>query len=134
LDDAIKRYKLYLRKLNDSHQVDSILYERALNRFVPSLSYAAKPQINLHSTVHIDRTDLSVKGVIIASKPPLNGSSNSVPLSIINHTSSSNSSNLSNSTSVLNGSKKIDLNSNHENVDYTFDTVLKLLDESYYMR
>ncbi len=141
LGDAIKRYKLYLRKLTDNQQIESILYEKALNRFVPCMLNVAKPQSNMHSTINIDRTDLAVKGVIMASRPPLNGSANSTnPIThVISHSVNSVNSNNSNSKTVLNGSRRIEQTPSQsmktdEQCDYTFEMVLKLLDDSYYMR
>jgi hypothetical protein len=136
LDDAIKRYKLYLRKLNDNIQIDAVLYERALNRFVPSMSTVAKPKINLQSTIHIDQSDLNAKAVIIASKPPLNGSSNHFQSNTVqNHQTNGNYSAPSSNVTVLNGSKRnVISNQPTDNTGYTFEMVLKLLSESYYMR
>jgi hypothetical protein len=117
LDDAIKRYKLYERKLGDN--LNNNAFEAALKRFV-------NHQTDSKTVVDSDNDDIS-------SKPPL---SNPSSLGKVSNQS------VKKEMFILDGSKKNPYNGHSNGYsgkiesqnEYDLNEIIRFLDDGYYMR
>lgn len=153
LDDAIKRYKLYERKLGEN--LNNGAFEMALKRFSNSNENNSNNNYMVNSRAADSDNDDHIS--VTSNKPPISNPSTS-SVSSVKVSTNGNNNNTNNNTNgsgngisntnnqvkkdyIINGSKRSPFNVNnlHNNndnqqQDYDLDTILKNLDDGYYMR
>ena len=134
LDDSLKRYKLYERKLGEN--LNSVAFEAALKHFTIT-NPPSHHNTNNNNNNHTDnsRTADSDTDDNVSSKPPK---------SVSNKQTTSNNNSLNNNGKndvyILDGSKKNPYNV-YNSIDrkslpqpeYDLNTIIKSLDDNYYM-